>query len=135
VPETAQSQTEGSTIGDIWLGIQGLTVTPELAKAMDLPADQTGVLVEQVELGSPADKVQLRGSFKPATINGQRVALGGDVITAIDNQPVSSLADLQTFIQQASRDQEVTLTLLRNGAEMKVPVTLSERPAPAAFVN
>ncbi|HEX9926558.1 MAG TPA: PDZ domain-containing protein [Anaerolineae bacterium] len=31
VPEAAQSQTEGNTIGDIWLGIQGLTVTPELA--------------------------------------------------------------------------------------------------------
>jgi len=69
-------------------------------------------------------------SFK---LSGQEVT---DIpLTAIDDQPVSSLADLQTFIQQTSPDQEVTLTLLRNGAEMKVPVTLSERPAPAAFVN
>lgn len=133
--EVAQSQTDSTTVGDVWLGIQGLTVTPEIAQAMDLPADQSGVLVEQVELGSPADTVQLRGSFKPATINGQRVVLGGDVITAIDGQPLSSLADLQAFIQQAKPDQQVTLTVLRDGQEQTVPVTLSERAAPAAFAN
>ena len=93
---------------------------------MGLPTDQQGVLVEQVQVGSPADKAQLNGSFKSAQINGQTIAVGGDVITAIDNQSVTSLQDLQSYLAQANPGQQVTLTVLRDGKEVSVPVTLSK---------
>jgi serine protease Do len=126
--ETLPEQTQPAQTSGAWLGIAGQTVTPEIAQAMDLPEDQTGVLVEQVEVGSPADEVGLRGSYKPATINGQRLLVGGDVITALDDQPVSQMEDLQGLIQQAEPGQEVILTVLRNGKQVEVPVTLAERP-------
>ena len=93
-----------------------------------MPADQEGVLVEQVELNSPADEASLQGGYKPTLISGQPLTLGGDIITAIDNQPVSSMEDLQTFLQQAEPGQKVTLTILRDGKQIEVPMTLSERP-------
>jgi serine protease Do len=123
-----QEQAEREQPSGVWLGIMGQTVTPEVAQAMDLPEDQQGVLVEQVEVGSPADQAGLRGSYKPATINGQRVPVGGDVITALDGQPVNQMEDLQSLIRQAQPGQEVTLTLLRDGKQLEVPVTLAERP-------
>jgi S1-C subfamily serine protease len=95
---------------------------------MDLPDDQQGVLVGQVEVGSPADQAGLRGSYEPVTINGQSLLIGGDVITAVDGQPVSRMEDLQGLIRQAEPGQEVILTILRDGQQLQVPVTLGERP-------
>jgi len=123
-----QVQAELGQTSGAWLGIAGQTVTPETAQAMDLPEDQQGVLVEQVEAGSPADQAGLRGSYKPATINGQSLLVGGDVITALDGQPVNQMEDLQGRIRQAEPGQEVTLTVLRDGNQVEAPVTLGERP-------
>lgn len=111
------------------LGIQGITVTPDIAQAMDLPSDQQGVLVERVELDSPADQAHLNGSYKAAQIQGRLVPVGGDIITAFDGQPVTSMEDLQGYLQQAKPGQKVTVTILRDGKEMEVPVTLSKSTA------
>jgi serine protease Do len=121
-----QGQAEG---GGVWLGIMGQTVTPEVAQAMNLPADQQGVLVEQVEAGSPADRSGLRGSYKPATVNGQRLLVGGDIITAFDDQAVSRMEELQALIRQTQPGQKVTLAILRDGKQLELPATLAERPA------
>ena len=125
--EAQSSQAEGQTGGGAYLGIVGLTVTPEIAQAMDLPADQEGVLVEQVQQASPADDANLRGSYKPVTINGQQLLVGGDVIVAIDGQSIASFEDLSAFMQQAEPDQEVMLTLLRDGNEVEVSAVLGAR--------
>lgn len=126
--EEQRSQREKGTTAGAWLGIQGLTVTPEIAEAMDLAPDQQGVLVEQVTQNSPADQAELRGSYKALDINGQRLQVGGDIITAMDDQPITQMEDLRAFLQQAQPGQKVTLTLLRDGEEVKVGVTLGERP-------
>ncbi|GAB4535896.1 MAG: hypothetical protein Kow0063_20770 [Anaerolineae bacterium] len=125
-PEQAQSG--GGQTGGAWLGIAGQTVTPEIARAMDLAGGQQGVLVEQVEAGSPADQAGLRGSYKPAIVNGQRVLVGGDVIIALDDQPVDKMEELQALIRQAEPGQEVTLSILRDGQQIEISVTLGERP-------
>jgi serine protease Do len=127
-PEEQPGQTESMGVGQAWLGINGITLTPEIAQAIGLPADQQGVLIEQVEVDSPADQANLQGSYKPMVIGGRQLAVGGDIITAIDDQAVSGMEDLQTFIQTAQPGQELTLTLLRDGKQVQVSLTLSERP-------
>jgi len=129
LPLDQAAQSGKSTNGQAWLGVNGLTITPEIAQAMKLPDNQAGVLIEQVELGSPADQAGLRGSYKPAIISGHRIAVGGDVITAIDGQPLSQVSELQSFIQNTQPGQEVTLTVLRDGQKVDVPLTLSEQPS------
>jgi 2-alkenal reductase len=97
-----------------------IEITPKIAQALKLPADQTGVLVEQVKVNSPADEAGLRGSFKPTTISGEQITVGG--------QPVKQMEDLQSYLDQAEAGQKVTLTLLRDGKKMDVTITLQEQP-------
>ena len=111
-----------------WLGIAGEPLTPDINKQMNLPDSQIGVLVEQVQSGSPADKGGLQGSFKPVLINGQRVLVGGDVITAIDGNAIANFNDLQSFMQNAKPGQDVKLTILRDGKEQTLTVTLAAHP-------
>ena len=127
--QAQSSQPEDQTGGGAFLGIVGLTVTPEIAEVMDLPAGRGGVLVEQVQQGSPADEAGLRGSFQPVTINGQQVLVGGDVIVAMDDQTIERFEDLSAFLQQAEPGQGVMLTLLRDGNQVEVSVTLATRSA------
>jgi len=112
-----------------WLGILGAQLTPEIAKAMDLNTDQQGILIVQVESGSPADLAKLHSSDQEVTINGQTVMIGGDVITAVEGKSVVSLDDLRSLIRTYQPGEEVNLTILRDGRTLQVPVTLAERPA------
>jgi serine protease Do len=121
-----QGQVESRMADGASLGIQGLTLTPEVARALHLPADQQGVLVAQVERGGPADQAGVRGGSKRVVIQGHRLPAGGDVITALDGQPVTGMEDLQTLSQLAYPGQRVVLTLLRDGHQVQVGVMLGE---------
>jgi S1-C subfamily serine protease len=60
-----------------WLGILGLTVTPNVARAMRLTSDQGGVLVEQLQPGGPADLAYVRAGATSLVVSGVRWWLGG----------------------------------------------------------
>ncbi len=125
--QTQEEPTKEETTGQAWLGIWGITMTPEIAETMDLTADQKGVLVEQVQQGSPADKAGLRGSYKPVTINGERVLVGGDIIIGFNDVSVSQMEDLKTQLSNAQSGQEAILKILRDGSNTQVNVILGEK--------
>jgi S1-C subfamily serine protease len=127
--ETASAQPEQGSTRGAWLGLTGMTLTANIAETMNLDTDQQGVLIGQIEQGGPADQAGLRGSYKPVTIDGRQVSVGGDIITALDGKAVNQIADLQALVQQAEPGQQVTLTILRDGKQVEVSVTLAERPA------
>ena len=129
LPQPSNPNRRGNTSGTPWLGIQGLTMSSDIATAMNLPADQGGALIEQVQPGSPAEQAGLQGSSKSVTINGQDVMVGGDVITAIDHQAITGMQALQSILRQDKVDQKVTLTILRDGKQQDVTVTLAARPS------
>jgi S1-C subfamily serine protease len=113
-----------------WLGITGTTLSSELAQAMNLEAQQRGALVEAVTTGGPADKSGLRGSSKNVTINGQDIPIGGDVIIAVDQQPVQSMDDVIAYLaDNTNPGQKITVTVLRNGQQENIDITLGERPS------
>ena len=112
-----------------WLGIVGRDLDRETALAMELPADQRGALVTDVVEDSPAEEAGLQGSEREVTQNGARLEMGGDVITAIDNRPILDMDDLIVYLVEETRvGQEVTLTVLRDGEEQEIGVTLGRRP-------
>jgi serine protease Do len=116
-----------------WLGIRGLSITPEIAAAIDVGIDQEGVLVEEVILNSPADEAGLLGGDTAVEVNGSSILAGGDIIVAFDNQSVLLMEELQALLREAQSAQEVTLTLLREGEELQVQVILGERPTALPF--
>ncbi|MGE5378832.1 MAG: S1C family serine protease [Bacteroidota bacterium] len=87
----------------------------------------TGAYVASVTPGGPADKAGIRGGSKPTSI--QSVQAGGDVITAIDGQPVATFDQLLSYlITSKSPGDNVVLTILRDGKTQDVTVTLGKRP-------
>jgi S1-C subfamily serine protease len=112
-----------------YFGISLTSLTPDLAKAMNLPATQRGALVESVTAGSPADKAGIKASQKQTTINGQQVGVGGDVIIAYNGQTVKTSDDLIALLARSGVvGQTATLTVLRGGQQVQVQVTLGARP-------
>lgn len=122
--ESTLSQSNNAQGGH--LGINGLDLNQEIAKAMGLPNETKGVLVEQVEVGGPAEKADIHGSYKPLTINGQEILIGGDVIAAVDGHGVTNIQDLSALLSQMEPGQEVKLSILRDGKAIEVPVTLAQ---------
>lgn len=111
-----------------WLGITGRTITPEIVEAEDLPVE-TGVLIFEVELDSPADKAGLRGGDQQVTISGIPMLSGGDIVIAIDGMSVNSFDDIVNYLaSQTSVGDVVVLKIVRGGQEIELEVTLEERP-------
>ncbi len=123
---TTQQQTTNNNQanGQAQLGVQVVTVDSAIANAMNLPSSQQGVLIESVQPGSAAAQAGLQGSFQPANINGQQIAVGGDVIVGIDSTTVNNVNDLKSFLAQAQPGQQVQLMIVRNQKQMQVAVTL-----------
>ena len=109
-----------------WLGIQGQTLTADIASALGI--EGAGVLVAQVVDGSPAQDAGIKGGTDETSLQGQTYVVGGDVITAIDGEQLSSMEQLAGIVSQGRPGDEVTLTVLRDGKESQLPVTLAERP-------
>jgi 2-alkenal reductase len=87
----------------------------------------TGAYVTEVVPGGPADQAGIRGGSQPTNL--ERVQAGGDVITAIDGQPVATFDALLGYLTtNKSPGETVVLTILREGQTMEVTVTLGARP-------
>ena len=89
-----------------------------LHRALNLPK---GVAIVQVGNGTPAARAGLQ-AFRRGD-RGQVVP--GDVITAVNDQPVADLDDMLALLEQRQPGDSVTLTLWRNGATRKQPVVLA----------
>ncbi|MFN2284053.1 MAG: trypsin-like peptidase domain-containing protein [Anaerolineae bacterium] len=126
--ESGPQQNEPATEQTAWLGIMAMSMNSQLAEAMDLPADQQGVLVGQVQSDSPADEAGLHGSDKLATLNGQEFAVGGDVIVAWNSETLTNMPELQARVRNSKPGDEITLTILRDGKQQELAVTLEARP-------
>jgi S1-C subfamily serine protease len=113
-----------------WLGISGTSLTPDLAKANDLDEAQLGVLVVSVTGGSPADKAGLVGAHQETTAGSQSLPTGGDVIVAVDGQPVERFEDLISYLsRETTVGQTIKLEVLRSGQSHTISLTLGARPA------
>jgi serine protease Do len=128
-PDPQPQRRNNPAAGQPWLGIQGLSITPDIVNELELSSNQSGVLVESVRSNSPAEQAGLQGGTKSVTINGQEVMTGGDVITAVDGQTVSGMDDLLGILQQSKVGQKVTLSIVRDDKQQEVIVTLAARPA------
>jgi S1-C subfamily serine protease len=68
-----------------------------LVEAMSLPIDKGAYISNIIEDG-PSSKSALRGSIDSETIRGRQIDTGGDIITAVNGQPVNSFDDLLIYI-------------------------------------
>lgn len=111
----------------------GITSDPhftvaELAEPLDLSVDH-GVLIADVTPETGADEAGLQGGDRRVEVEGRPVTAGGDIIVAIDGHELQTFDDLAAYlVSETEVGQEVVLTIVRNGEELEVPVTLGRRP-------
>jgi S1-C subfamily serine protease len=110
-----------------FLGVSGADVTPDLAKALNLPADH-GALVQQAYQGGPAARAGLKGGTTQATVGGQQVSLGGDIIVKVNGKDIQGMDDVVSAVNNAKPGDTLTLGILRDGKAQDIQVTLGERP-------
>ena len=128
VQQPSQTQPKNSS-SQAWLGIRGMDMNVALASAMNLDQNQSGVLVVDVQSGSPADDAGLQGSSESVTIDNQSVMIGGDIITAYNGQTINNMTELKAALSKAAPGDQAELTVLRNGQPETVTVALGEAPA------
>ena len=110
-----------------YLGVSFDLVSPAVAAANDLETSR-GLLVVRTVDGGPADSA-LRSSSDVEIVDGQRIAVGGDVIRAIDGQSLATGEDLGSYLALNTRPGDtVKLRILRDGNEQTVGVELGARP-------
>ena len=110
-----------------FLGVETLPVGGYLSQALDL-AVQEGLLVETVTRGGPAALAGIKGGDQVAQAGMRRIAIGGDVITAIDGQKVANQFDVNVILNRKRPGDSVNVTLYRGGKKMDVSVKLTDRP-------
>ena len=105
------------------LGIQSLPVSPDLAEQMGFPAD-SGVLIISAASGGPAERAGLRGGTEKAYLGNIPIMVGGDLIVAVDGQPVEDTRDLANILNNHHPGDTVTVTAYRGKRKMDFKVTL-----------
>jgi S1-C subfamily serine protease len=116
-----------------WLGVEYLPLTPERAQifrqaGMDVPVDE-GLLVIRVASGSAADRADIRGGDQIVRIGNLRLPLGGDIITAIDGEPMTDSKVFVVYLETETQvGDEVDVTIVRDGRELSTQAALTARP-------
>jgi putative serine protease PepD len=105
------------------LGAEGRALWPRLAEALNL-AVQQGILIERVEPGGPAAKAGIRGGTKSVVAGMQELRVGGDVLIAIDGKQITNQSDLSLLLNRSQPGDTVTVTIVRDGQKMNLPVKL-----------
>ena len=107
------------------LGVGTIPIGPEIADQLGLSAD-SGLLVVQVVPGSAAERSGLRAGTERAYWGNTPITLGGDLIVAIDGQPVTDQQELSHVMQKHRAGDTVTLTIYRGKNKMDIKVALGE---------
>ncbi|MBV9602189.1 MAG: trypsin-like peptidase domain-containing protein [Chloroflexi bacterium] len=113
------------------LGISGVPLAAigrQTRQQLGIPSDvEQGVLVLQVSGG--AQEAGIQPGAMSSQAGGQPTLSLGDIVVAIDGRPIGTPGQIIAYIENNKRPGDsVTLTLVRNGQQMDVPVTLGERP-------
>ena len=96
-----------------WIGVQIQPVTQDIADSLGLKKAE-GALVAEPQKDSPAVKAGIEA---------------GDVITAVDGKPVKDARDLAKKIGALAPKTSVKLSVLHQGTEKTIDLTLGEMPA------
>lgn len=107
------------------LGVRTIPIGPEIANQLGLAAD-SGLLIVEVIPGSAAERAGLRAGTERAYVGNYPIMLGGDLLVAIEGQPLEDPQDLSHVMQNHRSGDTVTVTIYRGKKRMDVRVVLGE---------
>jgi S1-C subfamily serine protease len=115
-----------------YMGVRGGTLSPICAEDLDVPHELRGAIVTQVLPNSPAADAGLEAGDTPSGTHYPSICpeqSGGDIILAINDQPVTKFDDVLAYLQRTTSPGDVvTLTIWREGDTLQLDLTLGARP-------
>jgi len=109
-----------------FLGIEGKTLTPNIARLFHLPVT-SGVLVAAVRPSTGAADAGLKAGTNQVTVEGESWPAGGDLIVKADGQSVESIERLIDLIAAKQPGNKVDLEVIRGSKRIHVTVKLGRR--------
>lgn len=110
-----------------WMGVSLFPLTPGIAQALDLKVERGAIIVEVFRNG-PADQAGLRGSSQTLQVGNIRLPVGGDIIVALNGEPVRNSEELVRKIRKYHPGDRAKIKILRNGHFQEIKIVLGERP-------
>lgn len=95
-----------------WLGVSGLSLTPEIASYYNLPVEK-GALITSVMAGSPAEKAEMEK---------------GDIIIGFGDKSINNIEELVREIQKRKIGEKARVLLLRDGEKWIADTKLEQTP-------
>jgi serine protease Do len=107
----------------LWSGLEGFLLSDDLARAFNLPVT-TGLLVQRVADGSPAQRLGIRGGSLPMRLGADPLLLGGDVILAVADikmsEPGAREKIRQRIVDSRGSGRPLQVTVLRGGETVQL---------------
>ena len=109
-----------------FIGVTTQALYPQLADKLGIDVE-TGALVAEVSEGGPAADAGIEGSDQTVDFQGQEIEAGGDVIVAVNGEPIVAESDLPRLVSRLDPGDEATLEIIRDGEHEEVTLTLGTR--------
>ncbi len=116
---------QGQKLSRPWIGIRFTSLDPQVQQELHTPIDYGAYI-------GPADATSGLPLVEPGSPAATAGLQAGDIITALDGQRVDAGHPLDMLLVTHAPGETVTLSVLRNGQQLTVKVTLGTRPASAA---
>ena len=102
-----------------WSGLSGYFITKDLARVFNVPPPGVAMLVQRVATDSPAAQIGLQGGTVMATIEGENLVLGGDVILEVQGIPfsVENYQKIQELMSRLGPNDIIGVKILRGGEQ------------------
>jgi serine protease Do len=111
MPNEQSASTERTQDHQARIGLALAPLSPDMRSQLDVPDGTKGVVVRNVEPGSPAEQAGLQA---------------GDVIVGVGGKKVASPSEAASAIRNSAKDHAVALRIIRNGQSAFVGVNLDQ---------
>ncbi len=109
-----------------YLGLNAVPVTAQLQQLFHLPV-KSGLLVQRVDPGTPAKKAGIHGGTTSVVVSGESYRVGGDIITKVDGQSISTYPQLFSIVLQRQPGTKMKIEFWHGSSKKTVTVTLGTR--------
>jgi S1-C subfamily serine protease len=117
---------ESGKVEHAYLGVSVATIPASVASDLKLVE---GVALADVKTGTPAAKAGLRAGTGKKIVGGEEYPTGGDVITDIDGQKITTAEGLQRTIDAKRPGDTISIKYWRDGQTHTVQLKLATRPS------
>jgi serine protease Do len=106
----------------MWSGLEGQFLSDDMSDILNLPPRAVGYIVKTVAKGSPADTMGIRGGNSTASIAGEQIVVGGDILLTYEGIPIAAvnLPRIRQMMNGLAPGSPFKVSVLRKGQVLEL---------------